>query len=338
MFFIIENYSLSIDEINENLRIAMSKGRDISSSAKRANPMSILVKMTPTKIVVTANRFAGKTSPQRYIIMRDGSNDHLSTASAYKQFTKKIGKNAVVEMSKEFCKRYTSSALLYSKYTEETYVPYAICYDCNKAYLSALQSDMPDTTKFLEPGFLNQDEIGFAIDGNTLIGKLRLERVEVGEWADYRFKKIPSPFTPYAVYMIDAINKAKATGDKKTETKLKGYVNRVVGNLQNHNPFLRASIVGELNLRISKLMDENTVYSNTDCICSTVPRDDLPLSNNVGDFKIEATGGVTVKGMNYWWDCGKKAQRGVCEKEIRYTFNYTNNQIEEVIINEEKSN
>lgn len=37
-------------------------------------------------------------------------------------------------------------------------------------------------------------------------------------------------------------------------------------------------------------MDENTLFSNTDSIVSLVPRPDLKISDNIGDFKIEHQG------------------------------------------------
>ena len=37
-------------------------------------------------------------------------------------------------------------------------------------------------------------------------------------------------------------------------------------------------------------MDENTLFSNTDSIVSLVPRSDLKISDNIGDFKIEHQG------------------------------------------------
>lgn len=45
-----------------------------------------------------------------------------------------------------------------------------------------------------------------------------------------------------------------------------------------------------MNKFIKNLMDENTLFSNTDSIVSLVPRPDLKISDNIGDFKIEHKG------------------------------------------------
>ena len=84
-----------------------------------------------------------------------------------------------------------------------------------------------------------------------------------------------------------------------------------MGNLQNHNPFYRATVVSRANNLIKSLIDENTIYSNTDSIVSLVERHDLPLSKDIGGWKVENKGEFAFIGFNYQWNKEKPHYRGI---------------------------
>ena len=58
-----------------------------------------------------------------------------------------------------------------------------------------------------------------------------------------------------------------------------------------------------MNKFIKNLMYENTLFSNTDSIVSLVPRPDLKISDNIGDFKIEHKGDfIYLDAYHYQWN------------------------------------
>ena len=106
------------------------------------------------------------------------------------------------------------------------------------------------------------------------------------------------------------------------ETRLKNTVVFMIGQIQNKNPFVRASIVENANKLILNAKDNNTIYINTDSIVSLVPRDDLEIDNcKVGAFKIEHEDKpFWYKDFNYIWhdtENKKESIRGKIKGEIK---------------------
>ena len=189
-------------------------------------------------------------------------------------------------------------------------------YDMNKCYLSLLSDPMPDVYGVEREAEVWEGSVGFYFNGKKTVSRtgevrqLLSTTTERGAWCDFVCPLTESPFREYARHMIDLIESGTEAGDKARVRTLKREVVCCVGNMQKANPLLRAAIVGAANNRMNLLIDENTVYCNTDCIVSTKERIDLPISQHVGDFKIENVGEFMYTGANYEWRGGKKAQRG----------------------------
>ena len=81
--------------------------------------------------------------------------------------------------------------------------------------------------------------------------------------------------------------------------------------MQKTNPFIRAKIIYEANKMISDLIDENTLYCNTDSIVSLTERKDIKLGNNIGQFKIEHQGDFAYIGFNYQWNRDVPSYRSI---------------------------
>lgn len=184
---------------------------------------------------------------------------------------------------------------------------YAICYDINKSYFNAMNNPMPTemVAKYRCP---NKGEVGFTISGHIVIGPSEFE-------CDYIFKlERIGGLDRYREIYLNKLNNAKTKEEKK---HYKFEINSSVGNLANHNPFLRNMIVWYANNFIKSKVDENTIYSNTDSIVSTVKRDDLEIGSNVGQFKIEHEGPVIIKGSAYQWiNDNKFSNKGVSLDQI----------------------
>lgn len=207
-------------------------------------------------------------------------------------------------------------------------------YDVNKMYLSILSSTIPDTKNPLGEGKVEPGEIGFIQSGSFTKNKKgeyreHLTIVGEGKFALFRFKEIDSPFKNFAQKTIKKIEKAKEEKNKLEETRLKNTVVFMIGQIQNKNPFVRASIVEKANQLILNAKDNNTIYINTDSIVSVVPRDDLEIDNcKVGAFKLEHEDKTFwYKDFNYiWYDTEKEKEsirgkiKGVIETSIEDYF------------------
>lgn len=149
-------------------------------------------------------------------------------------------------------------------------------YDINSAFPFAMLNPMPDTTK--EPRYnsdIQKGEIGFYKSGGAT--------TKVGTWAEIIFPLIDSPFKKY-VYDLYEMKKS-ATG--KERDNYKKQLNYATGLVARRNIFLRNALIYYSNQYIKRYIDDDTVYCNVDCIVSLKPRYDLPIGNNIGQFKQE---------------------------------------------------
>lgn len=192
-----------------------------------------------------------------------------------------------------------SSPLLWSNVEKSGKLYYnCIEYDMTSAYGWALTQPIPDTTK--EPSFnriVKEGEIGFRLDGSiTFNGS-----------ASIIFPLMESPFIRFVQKWFGI----KKYGDKDQKTKAKQMLNFCVGYMQRTNPFIRNTIVNRCTMKMEKLIDENTLYCNTDCIVSLVPRDDIELGSDIGQFHIEHEGTFAYEGFNYQWNYELPTYRGI---------------------------
>ena len=189
----------------------------------------------------------------------------------------------------------------------------AWAYDAKSAYGWGMCQPMPDTREFA--GVMRkveEGEMGFTVDTREIPGfkiceEYRLRMVDPGEYATYIFKTMESPFKKFA----DKWYKIKETKTGEEKAKAKQMLCYSVGFLQRKNPFLRAAVVEHCNRYMESLMDENTVYINTDSIVSLKPRDDIKIGTNLGEFKLEHHGQFAYTGFNCQWDDDAPVYRGV---------------------------
>lgn len=150
-------------------------------------------------------------------------------------------------------------------------------YDTNSAYSYAMTKPIPDTSK--EPrmyDIVKENEIGFWASGDVT--------TEVGAYAEYIFPLIESPFKPF----IRSYYRKKQDAKTKEERKSwKAFLNIPTGMMHKRNIFIRNAILYYAREYIRSFMDDDTVYCNTDSIVSLKRRPDLPLGDNLGEFKEE---------------------------------------------------
>lgn len=166
---------------------------------------------------------------------------------------------------------------------------HAYYYDLNSAYATVLVNKIPDTTKAKYDTVVGKNEVGFLITGDM---------VHEGRLATWVFPLIDSPLKRFVEHWYDKKKNAKTPEDK---FKAKNMLTYYVGYLQYVNPFLRSYIVQSCNELIESLMDDNTIICNTDCIVSTVPRNELTIGPELGQWKYEE-GEIACIGHNYQWN------------------------------------
>ena len=176
-----------------------------------------------------------------------------------------------------------------------------ICYDRNKAYFATcinLKAPLELIGELYRAP--KEGEMGFNGNGYPVYGP----STKCCRWI---FKcGINESLNRWAYYMLDKLNNAQTKEEKKF---IKDSINIAIGNLGNkkyldkNNRPLRNTIVWTMNKFIKNLMDENTLFSNTDSIVSLVPRPDLKISDNIGDFKIEHQGDfIYLDAYHYQWN------------------------------------
>lgn len=184
-------------------------------------------------------------------------------------------------------------------------------YDLNSAYSDAMMRGWIDVSrdpiaKEIEP----ETEIGFDFDDDT--GYLVLKRCG---YCMHTFKKceVPDGVRKYVRKWYDIKRQASAKGDYATKIMAKQHLNYIVGYFQRVNPWLRAWVVCSCNEYIEELLDENSLYWNTDSICSRARRPDLEenLGTELGQWKMDHQGVVAYRGLAYQWNMEKPTYRGV---------------------------
>lgn len=182
-------------------------------------------------------------------------------------------------------------------------------YDLNSAWNYAMLQPMPDTSEHPEMfKTVEKGEIGFNYDDN---GNFRL--VEEGRLGIFVFKEIESPFKRFVQVWYDRKKNAK---DKREKMKAKNVLTYSIGYLQRKNPFIRAAIICRANKYINSLIDENTLYWNTDSIISTVKRPDIEcnIGKEIGQWKLEHSGSFAYTGYSYQWNGDIPCVRGIPKK------------------------
>lgn len=185
-------------------------------------------------------------------------------------------------------------------------------YDLNSAYSDAMLRGWIDVSKPPRVGVIDPEtEIGFAFDDD---GMLYIKK-KGSSFFIFKKQDTPPGVRKYITKWYSIKRRAAAAEDKQTKTIAKQHLNYIVGFFQRVNPWLRAWIVCSCNEFISELLDENSLYWNTDSICSRVRRPDLEenLGSGIGQWKMDHQGVVAYRGLAYQWNNDKPVYRGVAK-------------------------
>ena len=291
---------VTVDEMNEHLDYC-KKYRNIlfADPNKREKPMGFDAYIEDS-IVQTMLTYREGKSITTYICRKDNGDSFLGQVitggECYcrQQRSYKIPKQEV---------GFSASAFTYYNPEYERKRFYAYSYDINSAYANVLYNyPFPDTTVDLGARYVGENEIGF--DGD---GELRHE----GQFALHVFPLIESPLKKFVAKWYSI--KERTVKNDREHTLAKNMLCYCIGMWQHHNPFLRAYVINTCNEYIKSLMDENTVYCNTDCIVSLVPREDFKLGTGIGQWKKEE-GMFCYIGSRYQWNLERPSYPGIPNK------------------------
>lgn len=199
-------------------------------------------------------------------------------------------------------------------------------YDLNSAYSSAMFTYMPDLYHpiWRRNQFVKQGFVGFYLNDHLTL-------VEAGNYADVTFPLIETPEKLREFCKKWYNKKRSSTGNAKLEAK--AMLNLPIGYTQRFNPFLRSYIVHSCNLEIIRLIDENSLFWNTDAIFSRVRRTDLEIGEEIGQFKEIHYKTIRYIGNIYQCDDDLPVYRGIPKTWFR-RFEEENGRPFDILIDE----
>lgn len=253
-------------------------------------------------------------------VYRVKSIKRIAKTDEEKEIIDKFTVSREVMNNKRKQKKHNLSAaeLRYSESKEKRKEDNIYCYDLNSAYGAIARDKMPD---FNHPTFdtvVGKNEVGFNPEKGLLLA-------HEGEYAIVAFPLIDSPFREW----IDKRFKEKQTAKKGSIEKedAKAKLVKGWGYYENINLLYRAYIVNTLREYMMSIKDKNTIYINTDCIHSRVPRPDLELGEGIGQWKLEHVGKVSYPDAKYIDEKGRIKNPTQTKKKL-YEFNYIKRRIE----------
>lgn len=179
-------------------------------------------------------------------------------------------------------------------------------YDLNSAYSSIIVNEgIPDIEHYRMYSKVKDNEIGFNLDSHLTL-------VHTGDYADVVMPLVKNEdLTRFCKHWYD-IKRKNPKGSRERD-KAKFVLNASIGYLQKTNPFIRAYIVNRCNEVILELMNKDVVLYNTDAIFSRVPRPELEIGEDIGQFKVEVIERLYYYQNNYQKNDDIPTYRGVCK-------------------------
>ena len=300
---------ITVEEMNEHLKYCYNYYRIVEHEKRPGETFGINAFIEDKEVYFKLSYRKG-TYACTYICRKDSETNQqvIDGGEAYRILSLYY---KVPHMDESICCSYeegglSASPLLYKNDKYEGQRVDAIGYDLNSAYSWAMLKQMPDTSVPYRSGRISDGEIGFLEvpngDKTSLVARF-------SGFATYIFPLMDSPFTEFVDKWYD--KKVSSLPGSDERNKAKGVLNYAVGYLQRVNPFLRATIITYCNQYIKSLIDENTLYCNTDSIVTMKPIEGLPIGTGIGEFKIEHQGKFAYRGFNYQWNLDAPSYRGV---------------------------
>lgn len=292
MLSLIDYYGLTPIKIGIGQKYKSIETWEVANKKKVYLSQYMIIELKDTKLEITT-RYYEFGVPCTYIF--DLNNEDIFKQSGIDCF-KELCKAHKIPKATEYnykqlnnwynaeAGKYVCSAkpiLDYNKKFEKQILKDCYEYDLNSAYATTLLKYIPDLNNPIIANYpdqlkVNKNEIGFLIDDE-------LSLVKPGYKADIKFPLIETP-KKLKDFLIRWYNKKKAASGNE-RLKAKAMLNLPIGYCQRYNPFLRSYVVNSCNEAIKNIIDENTLFWNTDAIFSRVRRPELEIGNEIGQFK-----------------------------------------------------
>lgn len=304
----------------------------------------LFIKQSSTKLTITTKWLDGKACSYIFPLNEDDVKER-SGLQCFMEMSKYYKMPRIVD--NEDFKRYVDngkficSAKPILDYNEDyNNNEFSDCYeyDLNSAYASVILKGIPDLWHPSKLDYSNvkvkKGEVGFLLDDDMTM-------VEEGGIADIKFKIIECP-EELKKFIIKWYNIKKEAGEKlkaekrkterarleKVKQQAKDMLNLPVGYTQRYNPFFRAYIIHNCNKVINDLIDDKTLFWNTDAIFTLNKREDIKTGIEIGDFKAVEIKTLRFKGNTYQINDDIPTYRGLpkhwfaeWEKENGKSFN-----------------
>ena len=316
-------YVHDVREMNKHLRYCRDHRTRATSEAwvklQRLPRAYYTLELMYARIIL---RYSGNGLPYtEYIFYLDGS-EHQQAISGMRAFNtlQRMSHKGVVDLTgnSEYYdslfgtwKIGTIAGLIYfnPKYLGQRFEN-CICYDRRSAYSAAMLEPIPDTRVLPRRNdYVREGEIGFRLMPHGINNEQHFYAIfEVGKLAEYIYPAIESPFKPF----VEHFYKKRKTAKGIEADKIKQTLNYAVGYIRRKNPFVHSCILSRARYFIESLIDDDTLYSNTDSIVSKKPRPDLDklVGEEIGQFKIEEKGSFAYNGSGYQWNFELPSMRG----------------------------
>lgn len=320
-FLTCEEMSALIDRLSNTHEFIFDEYRSGMSTKKTAYIEDKIVRFS---ITLWTNE--GKTE---YTTRKDEEREdqQITGAEAFRIMSRYYKVPRMEDTMPDICQKrllggWSAIPLMYANPKYKGVKQYAIGYDLNGAYAAALKKPIPDTSLPPKYGVIGKNEVGFTVDENGVL------RAIYSGCSRYIFPLMESPFIPFVDKWYQNKLDAKTRAEKH---KAKQVINLAVGMLQKHNPFIRATVITHCNDYIQSLMDDNTIFANTDCIVSLVRRPDIEsnLGIECGQWKIEHEGEFAYisEGACQWYN-DKISYKGVSKNQMKNGFDILTDKIE----------
>ena len=294
---LIDRYGLAVIKLGHGQPIKSLAQWEIENKIEKASLSTyMIIELKDTKLEITTryyDKYFKYGTPCTYIFDLNGDDIFSQSGlDCFKEFSKahKIPKaeeydndnlNRWIdpETNKYACS--ASPILGFNKKYEKRKLTDCYEYDLNSAYAATLLKKIPDLDNptFAEWPYLikvGKDEVGFMINDNMTM-------VEAGGMADVKFKLIDTPDKLKA--FLNKWYKIKKNSQGIEKLTAKAMLNLPIGYCQRYNPFLRSYVVNTCNKVIKGLIDDETLFWNTDAIFTLNRRPELELGLEIGQFK-----------------------------------------------------
>ena len=303
---------LTIDEMNELLEDVVKKRKLVT---KEPVPLSMdRVAIIHQKVVKFTVHTKYRGDIKEYYTFLDGRQDPqmISPGVAYTSLKNSWKDLPVIPEGDIVYERISASPLINYNPRFDNTRQEAWGYDLNSAYAAAMlkgwiDASVPPVAKEIDP----ETEIGF---------DLNLDIQREG-FCYFTFKKMETP-DGVKQWVARHYEAKKNATTKEEKLRAKQTLNYAVGMLQRKNPWLRAWVVASCNEYIKSLINEDTLFYNTDSIVSRVRRFDIEenIGNEIGQWKLEHEGVVAYRGNTYQWNNDKPTYRGVPKDDFGDDF------------------